>query len=935
MFFNSILMKKLKTNVLLLIVSIFCLKQIKAQEHALKLIEKQKFAKVEKNVTEDLIKNPLGIEVNFITSVLNMSKNYSNFNIQKSYDHLITSKKSFISLSDSKEIDKLNKIPINDSIYSINLDSIGRISLDIYMLKNNIPEFEYYLKTYTEIPKTYRDEAEKNIHILAFKNAEITNTEESYDAFIKKYPRSIQYKEAEKKQSKLGFDAACEIGTISAFKKFIEKYPNASEVQQAQSRIEELAYTFAKQINKSEVYDQYINDFPKSKWRNEAIIKYNESQYKEIVKSNHWTSYQTLIEDYPKNTFVQAAKDSILQIGIRTNDYFPLKYAVESLGQQYYQRAIVPFYNLYSQVGTLEYLEYFRDNFDETGVEAQLTKDLENIQEVEYDDESSAEYIKRLAPNDLAFSGLLKNIESDLISKKWSAALVKVKSFQKVFANSSKYNELLQLLQLSYDETIKVNKFGPTINSKEGDEYVPVMAGDDKSIFFCAKNRSDNLGGEDIYFAEKINGQWTNANVVYELSDYSSNDAPVSISTDGNTLVLFVNGQLYYSDKTYDGWSSTSSYPVSINSSSWQADGIYSSDGQAFFFSSVSSNNYNMKEEELSGKMDIFVSVKDSNGEWKNPINIGSSINTPYSDRSPFLHPDMKTLYFSSNGHGGLGGLDVYKSTRLSDSCWTCWSKPINMGKEINTVQNDWGYKISTNGDRAIFAKTYDDGENGDICWLNLPNHLRPDYVTTVSGVLKDSKERPVSATIRWEDLSTGKIVGESKTNPKDGSFFIVLPLGKIYGYYVENNEYFPLSNNIDLRTQNTAKEVNEDIDLVTFKEMIANGTAVPVNNLFFPFAKKDLLPFSIPELKRVATIIKAKGLKIEISGHTDSDGEEADNLSLSEKRAQSVKEFLIIEGVSAENITTVGYGESKPLLSNDSEEGKTKNRRVEIRFVD
>ncbi len=911
---------------------------VNSQEHDLKLIEKQKFSKVEKNILDDLTENPNGVEPNFIASVLYMSSAYPGFNIETSYGHLITSKRSFVNLTDLKEIEKLNKVPINDSIYLINLDSIGRISFTIYQAKNSIVEYEYYLKTFLEIPLKYRNDAEKNIHTIAFNDSEKEGTEESFDSFMKKYPNSLQFKDAEKNRNKLGFSNAQEIDNISAYKKFISKYPAAIEVKDAQSRIEELAFELAKQINKSEVYKQYSSDFPSSKWKNEAIVKFNECQYHEVVNTNHWTNYKSFIEDYPENTFVQIAKDSIVQIGIRTMDFFPLQYAVKNMGQQQYQKAIVPFYQLFSQIGTSEYIEFFRDNYDETGVDAQLGKDLTDLEMYEVSDLSESEIIQLFAPNDIAYGALQSLISENLAKKKWSDALRIVKLYQKNFGTEKKYTALLSMLQSAYDATIKVNKFSLSINTDDGEEYVPVITGDDNTLYFCGKDRTDNFGGEDIYVSQKINGKWSNSEVVEDLSDYESNDAPVSVSIDGNTLVLFKNGEMYYSDKMDYGWGSPIIYPEQINGGSWQADGIYTSDGQGFLFTSAKINGYTYIDEPTAStsQMDIYICFKDSNDNWTEPLNLGSNINTPYDDRSPFLHPDMKTLYFSSEGRGGFGDLDVFKSTRLADTCWNCWTEPVNLGKEINTITKDWGYKISTNGDRAIFAKTNGDEFNGssDVCWLNLPNHLRPDYVATVSGELKDSKDLPVSATIRWEDLTNGKVIGESKTNPKDGSYFIVLPLGKIYGYYVENDEYFPLSNNIDLRKQNAASEVNENIDMVTFKEMIDNGIAVPVNNLFFNVAKAELLPFSIPELKRVAAIIIEKGIKIEISGHTDSDGEEDDNILLSQKRTQSVKDFLVKMGVSPDQMTTVGYGELKPIMTNDTPEGKSKNRRVEIRFV-
>ena len=158
--------------------------------------------------------------------------------------------------------------------------------------------------------------------------------------------------------------------------------------------------------------------------------------------------------------------------------------------------------------------------------------------------------------------------------------------------------------------------------------------------------------------------------------------------------------------------------------------------------------------------------------------------------------------------------------------------------------------------------------------------------MATVSGQLLDKDNHPVSAEIRWEDLETGKIVGQSRSDPSDGSFFIVLPLGKNYGYFVDEKDYFPISDNIDLRTNKKPVKIGSDIKLISFRQMIDFGTAVPVNNLFFNFAESKLLPPSLPELRRIAVIIKSRDLKVELGGHTDIIGDDQQNQVLSEQRA-------------------------------------------------
>jgi outer membrane protein OmpA-like peptidoglycan-associated protein len=549
-------------------------------------------------------------------------------------------------------------------------------------------------------------------------------------------------------------------------------------------------------------------------------------------------------------------------------------------------------------------------------------------------------YIRLAAPREKAFVALQRMISTEINQKKWQLAINKSNEYKIFFAKEDeKVINLIEILEKKWDNSIKILPLGPEVNTKEGNEYTPVITADDKYIYFCGRDRKDNIGGEDIYVANFKSG--SPAKVVSELSSANSNDAPVSMSIGGTSMMLFKNGKLYSSEKYTYGWDNAIELSGEINSGLWQADAMISSDGNALLFSSIREGNYdyyvNIQPGNYHGETeyasDIYISLKTENDEWSTPVNLGPTINTIFCDRSPFLHPDMKTLYFSSSGHGGFGDLDVFKSTRLNDSCWDCWSEPINMGKEINSPGLDWGYRISTNGEKAYFSKRSTEN-NHDIYWLNLPSHLRPDFVATVSGKLLDKNNNPVAAEIRWEDLQTGKNVGQSKSDPADGSFFIVLPLGKIYGYYIDKNEYFPISNNIDLRTNNKPIQLESDINIVTFKQMIEEGTSVPINNLFFDFAKYDLLSYSIPELQRIATIIKTNNLKVEIDGHTDNIGDEKTNQILSEKRANSVKEFLVNEGCDVSLLTIVGFGKTKPVASNENEAGRAKNRRVEFKFI-
>ena len=936
---------------LIAIILLFCTSNFSfGQSSYLRLIEKGKFAKAEKQINKAILKEPNDIGHNYTMAILLINRKHKGYNVSRSYEYLITSNNLYTNIYDEKEIKKLNKIPINTLVFQNYTDTICKYALEETIAVNTIEGYEKYLDFYKTTPYNYKNTAIINRDIAAFKIATAANSVESYQYFISKYSNAIQINVATSKRNECAFNIAKTADNINDYKSFINKYPSATEVNQAWLRISELAFAQAEKENTAKAYKNFMDEYQPCKQYAAAFKLFEEKQFFENTTSGNWGSYKSFIENFQDNSWINIAIDSIYSICKVTENLEALKYCINNFSGDQRNEALILFHDIYTNDGEISTLDLFYGKYDDDILESIKTTDYELAElgnqlslHLPYNLGNYSEYdkyIRLAAPRERAFVALQRIISPDINQKNWQAALNKINSYSSYFGEKNKkIINLINILQTKWDNSIKIQAFGPEINTKDGGEYTPVITADDKYIYFCGRNRKDNIGGEDVYVAQfKTRSP---AKVVSELSSANSNDAPVSISTDGTSMMLFKDGKLYNSDKTNYGWNNAIELSNEINSGIWQADANISSDGNALIFSSIREGNYDYYINSQPGTYhgeseyasDIYVSLKTENDEWATPVNLGLTINTIYCDRSPFLHPDMKTLYFSSSGHGGLGQLDVYKSTRLNDSCWTCWSEPINMGKEINTFGNDWGYKISTDGDKAYFAKQLSNSQN-DIYWLNLPPHLRPDFVATVSGKLLDKNNKPISAEIKWEDLQTGKSVGQSKSDPTDGSFFIVLPLGKIYGYYVDKDEYFPMSNNIDLRNNNKPIELESDISMVTFKQMIEEGTAVPINNLFFDFGKYNLLPYSIPELKRVASIIKINNLKVEIDGYTDNIGDDRSNQVLSEQRANSVKEFLISEGCDASLLTIIGFGKTKPVASNENENGRAKNRRVELKFV-
>lgn len=923
----------------------------KAQTNDQKHIDKGDFEKAEKNLTKDLEKNPRDIAALYTMALLHINRGYPNYSATKAYDYISTAILNYSNLTDEKEIKDLVKIPLNQEYFDAVSNTICKEALTDANSLNTVAGYDAYLEYYKRSPQEYKNEAIENRNTAAFEIASNLNTVASFQAFITTYPTAQQAKLATAKRNALAFNLAKDVDTLKEYEKFISTYPVATEVDEAWTRIHELAFAVAKKENSSKAYKAFMDKYPKSNQFTESKNLYQERQFSENTSQGNWKSYQNFIEKFSSNPWIENAKDSIFLYAEQTQDLPALKYVAKKYTGGKKKTALVYLHDLMTSDGERITLDEFYNEFDDASLQEIKTKDYEladlgdelrlNYSYSEDQASSYDSYIRQAAPKEKAFVALQRMISIDLNKKNWTGALTKVNLYKPFFGEKNKkIDNLISILTAKWDPTIKIQSFGPEVNTKEGGEYSPVISADGRYIYFCGRNRPDGNRSEDIYFA-KLKTR-SPAQILTDLSDPSLNDAPESVSTDGTSLMIFQNGNLFISEKTEYGWKSPDELPNSINSGSWQADAMVSSDGNALIFSSKREGNLDYYLEnrpddyhgEANYSSDIYVSLKNEWGQWGEPINLGKTINTIFTDRSPFLHPDMKTLYFSSSGHGGMGELDVFKSTRLDESCWDCWSEPVNMGKEINTSGTDWGYKISTDGDKAYFSKGRDESSNDDIFWLNLPNHLRPDYVATISGSLLDKNNQPVSAEIRWEDLQTGKSVGQSKSDPTDGSFFIVLPLGKIYGYYVDKDGYFPISNNIDLKNNSKPIAIDSNIDLVTFQEMIDDGTTVPINNLFFDTGKFTILPNSIPELKRIAKIIQENKLKVVIEGHTDNVGEDAANLTLSEQRANAVKEFLIKERCNPNQLNTKGFGKTKPVAPNDTDKGRAKNRRVELKLT-
>ncbi len=334
------------------------------------------------------------------------------------------------------------------------------------------------------------------------------------------------------------------------------------------------------------------------------------------------------------------------------------------------------------------------------------------------------------------------------------------------------------------------------------------------------------------------------------------------------------------------------------------------------------------REQSLGGR-DLYVCFLDENSNtWTVPLWLGADINSVDNEQTPYLAADNKTLYFSSDRPGGFGELDVYRSIRLDDS-WQHWSKPENIGSSINRKGRTSYYTEDAQGKYCYFVWRPDVNSQSDI--FRAPAPKRENSVTLISGKVTDELGAPLEAEIRYERLSDGKLLGLARSEPETGAFEIPLPSGEIYSLHAEKQGYLPTSESFDAKKASGFSTIERNLVLVKIKE---NAT-VRLNNIFFETDKTELLPASFAELDRLREILqKDSSLYIAIEGHTDISGSEGHNKALSLGRANAVVEYLIAKGIPKSRLEAHGYAAEKPIASNDTEEGKAKNRRVEFRIV-
>ena len=486
---------------------------------------------------------------------------------------------------------------------------------------------------------------------------------------------------------------------------------------------------------------------------------------------------------------------------------------------------------------------------------------------------------------------------------------------------------------------------GSEINTDRA-EYFPTFTGDGDKVIFTRRILEPTAvrrGGqqEDFYTSTRKKGIWEEASPLSSSINSFFNEGAPTISADGNFLIFTscqgVDGEygdnrqgmgscdLFYAQRIGKKWGKPRNLGSKINTRHWESQPCFSADGRTLYFIRAIKTGRSLDPDQ----QDIYVSKLENSGYWTTPEKLSNIINTPMREESVFIHPDGQTLYFGSNGHPGMGGMDLYFS-RLQENGE--WGTPVNLGYPINTSGNENSIIVSPDGELAYFASDRKGGFGElDLYSFELPEIAKPIYASYMKGIVYDEVTKAkLNATFEIIDITNNEVVLVSNSDPITGEFLVNIPTNKNLAINVAKKGYFFFSKNFAF--DNSKEPQNIDIPL---SKIEVSEKPFVLENIFFDVAKFNLKQESRAELDKLFELMEQnEAVKIEIGGHTDSDGDSKLNKELSEKRAKSVVNYLVLKGIDISRLTFTGYGSANPRAKNDSPENKALNRRTEVKII-
>ena len=434
---------------------------------------------------------------------------------------------------------------------------------------------------------------------------------------------------------------------------------------------------------------------------------------------------------------------------------------------------------------------------------------------------------------------------------------------------------------------------------------------------------------EDFFSSSFIAKQFSKAVPIGGDINEEPQKGAITVSQDGEWMLFagrfaergYDNFDLYIAYATPQGWSDPENLGPAINTEFWESAPTLSPDKRTLYFSSSRPGGY--------GGRDLYFSERLPNGKWAPAQNMGPQINTAGDDQAPFIHADNQTLYFTSDGHPGYGGSDLFILRKNNNGQWGI---PENLGYPINTIENEGSLAVSADGLTAYYASDRAEGKGElDLYRFSLRNNIRPIRTLYLKGVVTDnSNGKKLPSSVELINNADQSVLMKIQTD-ETGLYFITLPVGRDYTLSVNRKGYLPFTELYSL--------VNKEADSVYVKNIglqpLAINASFTFKNIGFTSNASILPETAAIELNKLVALLNENGtLQVQISGHTDNTGNEVENKNLSANRALSIVNFLIEKGISKNRLDYKGYGSSQPIASNDNPEGRARNRRTSVEIT-
>lgn len=768
-------------------------------------LEKGSFEKAEDKILKRLSKDSTDMECCYAAYRLYSHPSFPGYNEERAYYSLTRAYKLYIH-AHPKLLDHATRNGFSGSQFDSDMRRVCTLGAATAHRRRSVDSYQHFLDYFVQAPQGMRDSIADCRDTLELASASLGGTVESLQQFIDRRPQSKVLTLAVRCRDSIAFAAADALHGIAAYEQFRSAYPQSHLFARATDSLFAIEFRSVRQQDAELYYRAYAERHADSRWADSARYYADSIEFHRLVPDpGRWEQLMAYYDEHPdRPCWSRRALTRWADLAHRRQLLEGTDRLLQRLGpaDSLRQPLAQLLRNACLHPSIRNYPQFYADHPGLMPDSVRLRDSLAYAMLQRYNFYNSDSCIRAIAPGHDAFMMLQQLLKDDIDHQRWTEAGQKAAQYSQCFGNDYDYRLLAAALAAEADPEVRVTALA-SLNTAKGDEYSPVVSIDGKTLYYAGKKRPDNLGGTDIFVARRA-GKWGKGSISMDLSRAYANEVPTGLSTDGNKLIMIQGGQLLQALCGPKGWEKAQPLPGLLPDSNWKADATLAANGRVLFFAA-----YGRTERELAGSQNIYVSVMDDSGRWSRPVELGATVNTPYDDRSPLLHPDMRTLYFSSEGHGSLGQRDMFVCRRLSDSSWTEWSEPVNIGKEVNGTDDDFGYCVDAEGKHAYCSRRT---PTQDIYCVTLPQRSRPDSVVLVTGTVKSSTGKKLGVDIRWYDAATGALLGQCSSHPVTGSYTFALPVGRRYSYGVYNPDYQPQPETIDLTGEHPASPIKNDL---------------------------------------------------------------------------------------------------------------------------